>query len=51
MKESCVICGMVANVDPALHTERYGHVPEVIRDGVRRRFSFQSWTFQPVAVS
>jgi hypothetical protein len=23
----CCICGMLANVDPFLHEERYGHAP------------------------
>jgi hypothetical protein len=34
MKETCILCGMVANVDPWTHQERYRHVPKVIRDGV-----------------
>lgn len=28
VRETCAVCGMVANVDPALHAERYGHRPE-----------------------
>jgi hypothetical protein len=45
MRETCVICGMVANIDPSLHAERYAHTPEVIRDGQRFRFSFQTYAF------
>ena len=45
-RETCVVCGMVANVDPSLHTERYGHAPEVRRDGRRYRFDFQTYTFR-----
>lgn len=47
MREECVKCGMIANIDPSLHTERYAHVPEVIRDGVLHRFDFSTYTFQP----
>ena len=25
---SCTRCGMIANVDPVLHEQRYGHTPE-----------------------
>lgn len=32
--EICVRCGMVANVDPWFHAQRYGHQPAVVRDGV-----------------
>jgi hypothetical protein len=45
--ETCSTCGMVANLDPSLHTERYGHVPTVIRDGVPHVFDFTNYTFQP----
>ena len=31
--ETCARCGMVANLDPWLHAERYGHQPQVWRDG------------------
>lgn len=31
---SCSHCGMVANVDPWLHTTRYGHVPTIRLRGV-----------------
>ncbi|WP_165689214.1 hypothetical protein [Mycobacteroides abscessus] len=34
MNETCIRCGMVANVDPWFHAERYGHQPAVVRDGV-----------------
>lgn len=48
-REKCIRCGMVANVDPSLHTERYGHVPEVIRglgtSARRLRFSFETYAF------
>jgi hypothetical protein len=47
MREECVKCGLTANLDPSLHTERYGHVPEVIRDGRLHRFDFSTYTFQP----
>lgn len=43
--EICARCGMVANLDPWLHTERYGHRPEVIRAGARLRFSLQTARF------
>lgn len=36
-RETCVICGMIANVDPWLHAERYAHEPEVVRYGRRLR--------------
>lgn len=32
--EICIRCGMVANVDPWFHAQRYDHQPAVIRDGV-----------------
>ena len=48
MRETCVKCGMVANVDPSLHHERYGHRPEVIRNGRLYRFSYYGYRFQPV---
>lgn len=38
-RETCAVCGMVANLDPFLHAQRYGHQPEVVRDGVTYRFS------------
>lgn len=44
-REICVRCGMVANVDPFLHTTRYGHLPEVVRDGVTYRFSQHTAAF------
>lgn len=28
----CATCGMLATVDPAFHTSRYGHAPKVRRD-------------------
>lgn len=31
----CIHCGMVGNVDPWFHAERYGHEPVIILDGVR----------------
>jgi hypothetical protein len=31
---TCTICGMLATVDPVLHTSRYGHTP-AIREGGR----------------
>jgi hypothetical protein len=34
MIERCIICGMVANVDPWLHQIRYRHIPMVRRDGL-----------------
>lgn len=35
---SCSRCGMVANRDPWLHADRYGHQPEFIdEDGHLRR--------------
>lgn len=37
--EICTRCGMVANLDPWTHTERYGHAPEVVRDGIAFRFN------------
>lgn len=30
----CSVCGMVANVDPWLHEERYGHSPSIRVDGL-----------------
>lgn len=30
VKLPCLICGMVGNVDPWLHRDRYGHQPEVM---------------------
>lgn len=38
-REICTYCGMVANIDPFLHMQRYGHRPVVLRDGVEYRFS------------
>ena len=34
-REACILCGMVANVDPWLHASRYRHEPQIIRDGRR----------------
>lgn len=45
VRETCIICGMVANLDPSLHTDRYSHRPEVIRNGQRLRFSFHTYAF------
>jgi hypothetical protein len=44
-RETCTVCSMVANVDPSLHAERYGHTPEVRRDGKVYRFDWQTYTF------
>lgn len=33
MKLECCKCGMIANVDPWLHTERYGHRPVIKWEG------------------
>lgn len=41
----CALCGMIITVSPAFHAERYGHSPETIIDGVRRRFSFEAFAF------
>jgi len=30
---------MVATKDPTFHQERYGHTPEIIKDGCRLRWS------------
>ena len=32
--QRCVTCGMLATVDPAFHTARYGHPAKVTRGGV-----------------
>jgi hypothetical protein len=48
-REQCVICGMTANIDPSLHTERYGHVPAVFRDGEVWAFSFETYAFTTLA--
>ncbi len=39
--QKCATCGMLATVDPALHTSRYGHAPVV------RRFGGQVFTWSP----
>ena len=44
--EQCAICGLVANVDPSLHRQRYRHTPEVWRDGRRLRFDWHTYTFR-----
>jgi hypothetical protein len=31
--QRCAKCGMLASVDPAFHTTRYGHAPEIRRPG------------------
>jgi hypothetical protein len=50
MIERCTICGMVANVDPSEHAERYAHTPRVRRDGVVLEFDFATYTFsRPVS--
>ncbi|SIH23057.1 Uncharacterised protein [Mycobacteroides abscessus subsp. abscessus] len=33
-RETCTLCGMVANLDPWLHAQRYGHEPVVTRGGI-----------------
>ena len=38
--ERCSQCGMLASVDPALHTTRYGHAPRFRRAG-------RVWTWIP----
>lgn len=45
MREICKRCGMVANVDPSLHHERYAHLPVVLRDGTFYEFSYHTYTF------
>jgi hypothetical protein len=42
----CAICGLIANVDPSFHTERYGHIPVINIDGQLVRFDFQTYTFR-----
>lgn len=32
--QRCTHCGMLATVDPAFHTSRYGHAPVIRRGGV-----------------
>jgi hypothetical protein len=45
MKETCIICGMVANIDPSLHHQRYRHLPRVRRDGRTLEFSYLTYAF------
>ena len=47
IREICTRCGMVANLDPSLHTERYGHKPEINRDGKHMFFCFHRYAFTP----
>lgn len=47
--ERCTVCGMIANVDPSLHAERYAHIPRVRRDGVELEFDFGTYAFTAVA--
>jgi hypothetical protein len=44
-REVCMVCGMVANLDPGLHSERYAHPPVVKRNGRLWRFSFYTYSF------
>ena len=46
IREQCLRCGMVANLDPECHHERYGHRPVVERDGDRLRFDYGTNSFQ-----
>ncbi len=45
LREACAICGMLANVGPSEHTERYGHKPVVVRDGRLLEFDFRTYAF------
>lgn len=44
-REKCTHCGMVANVDPSEHAERYGHTPRVRRDEDLLDFDFTTYAF------
>jgi hypothetical protein len=44
----CDLCGMIANLDPGFHAERYDHLPEITVDGVRKRWSFETYAFEPI---
>lgn len=44
-RESCAVCGMVANLDPSLHHQRYRHLPRVRRDGELWEFSYRTYAF------
>lgn len=44
-REKCVRCGLVANIDPSLHAERYDHNPAVWRDGRVLEFDWTTYTF------
>ena len=45
MKEKCMRCGLVANLDPRLHAERYGHDPTVWLDGRAYVFDWSTYAF------
>jgi hypothetical protein len=50
-RETCLHCGMVANVDPNLHAERYEHEPTVRRGRVLFRWNLacQEWHEAPMS--
>ena len=48
MKEICTFCGMVANIAPSDHMERYGHAPTVWRNGREYQFSLARFRFEPI---
>lgn len=48
IRETCLICGMVANLDPTLHEERYEHAPRVKRGNVILYWVEEVQDFMPV---
>lgn len=43
--ERCVTCGMIANLDPSLHHQRYRHLPRVRRNGKLLQFDYRTYAF------
>ena len=41
--QRCIICGMLATVDPAFHAARYAHAPAVREGGVVYVFRAGRW--------
>ena len=42
---SCIRCGMLADVDPMFHQNRYGHIPAYRADGITWEWDDTSYTW------
>lgn len=45
--KACLICGMLATVDPILHESRYGHAPVITGTTGRKAWSARTLSWVP----